>query len=234
MAEPESLRDVAQARAPFSAWLGIVLLFALFGVIVLALIGPSVRKDHYEEERAKKRVEYLKGLREQDNKTLTTYGWVEKEKGSAHIPIDRAMHLMVAELAAKKPAAAYAVAPDLTASPAAAPAPPASAPVASPKVSPAPSASLTPASGTSSSTAPSPLPKMKENEGPQSEIHLQPAAAANPPNVAPGTQPGAAATPHASPGVPTSKPAVSPTGTPNQKAPGSPLPVAGQTPSTLR
>jgi hypothetical protein len=122
MAATESLRQVAQARAPLSVWFGIVLLFALFGVIVLAIIGPSQRGSDYEEARAKKRVENLKTLREEADKSLTTYGWIDKTKGLAHIPIERAMELTVAELAKQKPAPAGPVAAPETQSPAGAPA----------------------------------------------------------------------------------------------------------------
>lgn len=110
MTETESLRQVAQGRTPLSAWLGILLLFMLFGAIVLALLGPSARTDNYEQNRAKKRVDLLKTLREEDIKALTAYGWIDKAKGSARIPIDRAMQLMAVELAQKKPAPAYPIA----------------------------------------------------------------------------------------------------------------------------
>jgi hypothetical protein len=110
MTTPETLREIAHTRAPFSAWLGVVLLFVLFGVIVLAIIGPSPRRDDYEIKRAKARAEKLKTLREEDAKALTTYGWINKDKGVARIPIERAMELTVTELAQKKPAPAYAIA----------------------------------------------------------------------------------------------------------------------------
>src|SRR6266513_1082153 len=106
MADTESLRQVARSRAPLSTWFGIVLLFALFGVIVLAVIGPAPRESDYEETRAKKRVDNLKTLREEAAKALTTYGWIDKNKGVARIPIERAMKLTVAELARQKPASA--------------------------------------------------------------------------------------------------------------------------------
>ena len=122
MAATESLRQVAQARAPLSVWFGIVLLFALFGVIVLAIIGPSQRGSDYEEARAKKRVENLKTLREEADKSLTTYGWIDKTKGLARIPIERAMELTVAELAKQKPAPAGPIAAPETQAPAGAPA----------------------------------------------------------------------------------------------------------------
>jgi hypothetical protein len=38
------------------------------------------------------------------------YGWVDKNKGVAHIPIPRAMQLTMAELQAKKPMAAGPIA----------------------------------------------------------------------------------------------------------------------------
>ena len=110
MATTESLREIAHTRAPFSAWLGVVLLFVLFGVIVLATIGPSPRMDDYEIKRAKAREEKLKTLREEDTKALMTYGWIDKNKGVARIPIERSMELTVTELSQRKPAPAYAIA----------------------------------------------------------------------------------------------------------------------------
>jgi hypothetical protein len=99
MADTESLRQVAHSRAPLSTWFGIVMLFALFGIIVLAVIGPAPRGSDYEETRAKKRVGNLKTSREEATKAQTTYGWIDKNKGVARIPIERAMKLTVAELA---------------------------------------------------------------------------------------------------------------------------------------
>ena len=106
MADPTSLRRIAHSPAPFSTWLGVVLLFILFGVIVLAVIAPSPRGSDYEQMRANKRMERLKTLREQNEKELTTYAWVDKNKGVARIPINRAMELEVSELAQRKPAPA--------------------------------------------------------------------------------------------------------------------------------
>ena len=165
MAETESLRQVAHARAPLSAWFGIVLLFALFGVIVLAIIGPTPRGTDYEETRAKKRVENLKTLREEADKALTTYGWIDKNKGVARIPVERAMELTVADLAKLKPAPAGPIATpeaQATAGAAASPAPASPAPVgspqpggASPAASPSTQASASP-SPAAQSSPPSP------------------------------------------------------------------------------
>ena len=163
MAETESLRQVVHSRAPLSTWLGIVLLFALFGVIVLAVIGPAPRGSDYEETRAKKRAELLKTSREEAEKALTTYGWIDKNKGVARIPIERAMELTVAEQAQQKPAPAGPVAtPEPQAQPAASPAgapqPGAAPPVASPSGQ-APTAASSPApTSPSQATQPSPIP----------------------------------------------------------------------------
>jgi hypothetical protein len=195
MANEESLRQVAQSRAPFSTWLGIVLLFALFGVIVLAIIGPAPRGDSYEQTRAKKRVDNLQKLRKEDVEALTTYAWVDKNKGLARIPIERAMELTVAELAQKKPAPA--------------------GPIATPQP---PSAPASPSSAAASSASPqaSTPPKATSVAGPQSENRGQPAAATNPAPAKPATQPGASATPAAVPVVPPAKSAGSPSATPVQ------------------
>ncbi|PYJ13970.1 MAG: hypothetical protein DME93_01525 [Verrucomicrobia bacterium] len=159
MVETESIRQIAHSRAPLSTWLGIVFLFALFGLIVLAIIGPTPRGSDYEETRAKKRMENLKTVREDADKALNTYIWVDKNKGVVRIPISRAMQLTVAELAQKKPAVAGPIA---TPQAQATAAPGSPAPVGSPKPgaaqpagSPsAPAASPSPAAQTAASASP--------------------------------------------------------------------------------
>src|SRR5438132_12812358 len=99
MADTESLRQIAHSRAPLSTWLGVVLLFALFGVIVLAVIGPMPRGSDYEETRAKKGMETLKTVREYTKRALNTNAWIDKKKGAVRIPISLAMKLTTAELA---------------------------------------------------------------------------------------------------------------------------------------
>ena len=215
MPDAESLHQVAQSRAPLSTWVGIVLLFALFGVIVLAIIGPAPRGSNYEETRAKKRAEALKTTRDEATKALTTYGWIDKNKGTAHIPIDRAMELTVAELAQKKPAPAGPIA-----------APEAQAPAA-------PANAAAPPAAPSASPQPSGAPKPAQVAGPTSEIRRQPAAAINPPSAPPGTQPGASAPPTGSPPPPAAgqpNPGGSPPANPTASPAGSPSPVPEKTP----
>ncbi|SRR6266498_3790990 len=152
MADTESLRQVVHSRAPLSTWFGIVLLFALFGVIVLAVIGPAPRESDYEQTRAKKRMENLKTSREEAAKALSTYGWIDKNKGIARIPIERAMELTITELAQQKPAPAGPIA---TPEPQAQPAAPGSV-----QASPAPAGSPQPSpqAGAAATSPAAPLP----------------------------------------------------------------------------
>ena len=168
MADPESLRQVVHSRAPLSTWFGIVLLFALFGVIVLAVIGPAPRGSDYEETRAKKRMENLKASRDDATKALTTYGWIDKNKGVARIPITRAMELTVAQLAQQKPAPAGPIAtpePQATAAP----------------VSPAPAGSPQPGAARASVSHPAQAPASPPPPAGQSSPgSLSPAPAKSP------------------------------------------------------
>jgi hypothetical protein len=106
----ETLVHPEQPRFLLSAWLWAVVLFVFFGAIVAIAFGAMHRGSTYEEERAKARAEKLKTAREEWSKTLTTYGWVDKGKGVAHIPIDRAMELALGDLQSKKPAPAGPIA----------------------------------------------------------------------------------------------------------------------------
>src|SRR4029077_10059783 len=144
---------------------------ALFGVIVVAVIGPGPRGDTYERIRAEDRVKKLKDVRDEDAKALTSYAWVDKNKGTVRLPIDRAMELTVADLANKKPAPAYAIA--------------------------APESSAAPGGAASASPAPSVSPQADEtpNQPPGAaqipHAREHPPAAITPPAVQPSTQPGA-------------------------------------------
>ncbi|MDP9003479.1 MAG: hypothetical protein M3N12_01665 [Verrucomicrobiota bacterium] len=198
----------------FSTWVGVVLLFAFFGLLALVVLGAAPRGTKYEKTRAKARVEKLKTLNEQNTNALKTYAWVDKTKGTVRIPINDAMKLTVAELSQKKPAPAN--------------------PIATPDAhSPAPTTATAP---TTASPAPSPsaaasgTPKPTAVKGPNSENANQAAAANNPPPAPPGTQPGPSTAPAASPPSAPAKAATSPSPKASPSAPGTPLPVRGKTP----
>jgi hypothetical protein len=204
----ETLAHPEQPHFLFSAWLWAVVLFVFFGAIVAIAFGAMHRGSTFEEDRAKARAEKLKTAREEWSKTLTSYGWIDKGKGVAHIPIDRAMELTLADLQSKKPVPAGPIATPEPVAAAGAPQP------SNPPNAAAPRSSATPAPVSIT--------------GPHSENRGQPAGAANPPSAQMGTQPGASATPVAAPQTHSEVPPVSPTVTPMQQPPGTPLPIPGK------
>jgi hypothetical protein len=199
------------ARPPisFGAWLGIVLLFLFFGIFVFVLVAATPHGNNYEEKRAKAREEKLKTARDAASKELNSYAWVDKGKGVARIPIDRAMQLTLRDLASKKPEPAN--------------------PIATPAEVAAPAASP-PAPAVSPAATPSATPKPKAVEGPESENRNQPAAAGNPPGAISGTQPGPGMTPGASASPPSGQPAPSPSSMPEHSSPGTPTPAPAKSP----
>src|ERR1700730_7179286 len=213
--DTQTLRQVAQARTPFSVWLGVVLLFLMFGLIVLGVMGPAPRGSDFERKRAANREAKLKTQREQDTAALTTYAWIDKNKGTVRIPIERAMELAMIDLARKKPSPAGPIATPTPPATSSAPAAPSG--VATPPAAPAPAGS----------PVPSATPKEAAVEGPGSRA--QPAAGPTPAGAAPGTQPGASASPAASlPAAAVPPSPAPPLATPS--APGTPLPVRGKSP----
>ncbi len=227
MTQPEPLQHY-QPRSTFSTWVGVVLLFAFFGMLAFVALKASPRGNDYEKKRAKVRAEKLDAAQKENLTALTTYRWVDKTKGIARIPIDHAMQLMLVELPAKKPAAAGPIA---AASPSAAPQ---TSPAPSAATSPAPKATASPAASASATPAASPsastTPKPTSVTGHNSEAHNQPAAAINPPPAPPNTQPGPNTSPAASAPPAPAKAQVSPSPSASPSAPGTPLPVRGKTP----
>ncbi len=205
-----------QPRSTFGTWIGIVLLFALFGVFVWVVMGAMPRGDDYEQKRSQARREKLKTAREEYQKASEGYGWVDKEKGVARIPVQRAMEVAMADLAQRKPMPANPIEPG-----------------AGDKVGQQATAPMAPSPGPVSTPQPETTPKATAVTGKDSENRGQPAAANNPPDAAPGTQPGPNATPAASPPAPSSRAqpgSADPGPTPEQKAPGENLPVRGRDP----
>jgi hypothetical protein len=201
-----------QPRGIFSTWLGVVLLFAFFALLALVVLKAAPRGTNFEKKRAEARTKKLEDAQKENLTALTSYAWVDKAKGTARIPVDQAMQIMLVELPNKKPAAAGPIAG----------ASPSAAPATSPGASPSPAATA---------AAPPAADGAKPTPGAGGhEPEHQPAAATNPPPAPPNTQPGPNNTPAASaPPAPAKAPVnASPTAAP--AAPGTPLPVRGKTP----
>jgi hypothetical protein len=201
----------AAARPPilFGAWLGVVLLFLFFGIFVFVLVAATPHGNNYEQKRAEAREKKLNDARKAATQELNSYAWVDKGKGVARIPINRAMQLTLRDLASKKPEPAN--------------------PIATPAEAAAPAASP-PAPAVSPAAAPSATLKPKAVEGPESENRNQPAAAGNPPGAISGTQPGPGMIPGASASPSNGQHAVLPSPMPEQNPPGTPAPTPAKSP----
>jgi len=74
----------------------ILLIAGIFGA--LWLNGSSSATDQEDAERSAVRVKNLAELQASDTAALTTYGWNDRTKGIVHIPITKAMELVLPTL----------------------------------------------------------------------------------------------------------------------------------------
>jgi hypothetical protein len=81
----------------------LLLLFACLSWYLAMQRQPLAPTD---KERQEQRVKNLADLTAENQKTLTSYRWIDKEKGIVGIPIDRAMELELVDLGGKHPHAA--------------------------------------------------------------------------------------------------------------------------------
>src|SRR5215469_1858890 len=110
----------------------LVMLLVFVGLVWIVFLQKEAIPTSTEQTRAE-RLKNLAQLNADNQKTLTTYHWVDKSKGIVGIPINRAMELVLKDLDANHPDAAGPVNPP-QASPTPAPA------AANQQATPAPSA----------------------------------------------------------------------------------------------
>jgi hypothetical protein len=133
---------------------GAFVLFALFALGVQWMLSSGDPASYDEEAiRAKERYDILAKIEEENKALITGYGWADQAQGTVRIPLERAMELTVARLAAQgEPRPAYPVDPNVPLGSAVKPGglaaaqptpPPFHAPAAAPE--PAPDQAATPA-----------------------------------------------------------------------------------------
>ena len=200
MADVTSPPTAARPPISFGAWLGVVLLFLFFGIFVFVLVAATPHGNNYEQKRAEAREKKLNDARNAATQELNSYAWVDKGKGVARIPINRAMELTVADLAQKKPAPA--------------------GPIATPAAQTAPAgAAPAPAAPQGAAVSSSPA-EAAAKAGPPSSGAAQPAQTA-PAGASSAPPPGAAVASSPSSGAASTSPATQP----SPQAPTSPAPA---------
>jgi hypothetical protein len=105
----ETSPSISQRRHPYLP--GLWLATGFLGLASLAfLLRPlGVTSNTVTESAAKVRLEKLAKLRQEQEKLADSYGWIDKSKGIGHIPISKAMDLIVPELRSAPPRPAYAI-----------------------------------------------------------------------------------------------------------------------------
>ena len=156
---------------------------AAFVIVAAIFVIPLAWKkpvNEVENKRAAQRYETRAKLEAEAQEKLNSTGWVDKAKGTVHVPIAEAMTMIVAELTAKKPAPSSvkveAPLPMPVADPASNEPPPAALPSAPQG---ADTARFTPPAAAAPAPA-APAPAVEKPAAPPA-----PAAPANPPPPAP-------------------------------------------------
>lgn len=112
------MSDVTSHPSSRAFWLsvaGIIGCFLVFAIVLFVAgipgrsSGGTVPVKMTEEDRLAarlytpaERAQFLAELRIKEDHALTSYQWIDKEKGTVRLPIDRAMELVVRDAQAKK------------------------------------------------------------------------------------------------------------------------------------
>ena len=96
---------------------GLVIILLFVGLAIF-LVSQRQNIPTVDEQTAEVRLKNLAELNAENQRVLSQYHWIDKNKGVVGIPINRAMDLVLAQLQANRPHAAGPINP-----PAASPAP---------------------------------------------------------------------------------------------------------------
>ena len=88
----------------FVVFLGIAAAFVVVAAVFAGSLAMPEPVNEVEQKRAAQRFETRTKLEAEALEKLNSLGWVDKAKGTVHVPIATAMSMVVAELTAKKPA----------------------------------------------------------------------------------------------------------------------------------
>ena len=83
-------------------FVGLVLVLLIGGLIAL-VVWQRQGIPTYDEQRRELRLKNLAELNAENQRILTQYHWVDKNKGIVGLPIERAMQLVLSDLQASRP-----------------------------------------------------------------------------------------------------------------------------------
>ncbi len=174
---------------PKKARFGFPYLWTLLGFALVAglalLQRPGGGESSYDEKRKQERLHRLSALQKEEAIALTTYGWVNKEKGIVRVPVETAMQLALNDLQNRKATATEIKAEDISTSlvpPYLQPAAPAeaapAADAATPAAEAAPASEAAPAGAGEAAPAAAATPETPAAPAPEAPAAPAPEAAA--------------------------------------------------------
>ena len=87
-------------NVPIGAVIGIVgVILTFVSIVLLQALFFYMQEDEMDRKVYRQTNEELRSLTAAQMETLNSFGWVDQTNGVAHIPIDRAMDLIVSEAA---------------------------------------------------------------------------------------------------------------------------------------
>ena len=105
----DSPHSISERRHPYLPGLWLAAGFLGLASLAFLLRPAGVTPDTILEKAAMQRWEKLQKLKSDQEKESTSYGWIDKEKGIAHIPVAKAMEIMTLKLRAEDPRPAYPI-----------------------------------------------------------------------------------------------------------------------------
>ena len=105
----EKSTSISQRSHPYLPGLWLATGFLGLASLAFILRPWGTTPNTVTEAAAKVRLEKISKLRLEQDKLANSYGWVDKTKGIVHIPISKAMEIIVADLRTNKPHAAYPI-----------------------------------------------------------------------------------------------------------------------------
>jgi hypothetical protein len=105
----EKSTSISQRSHPYLPGLWLATGFLGLASLSFFLRPWGVTPNTVTEAAAKVRLEKISKLRLEQDKLANSYGWVDKTKGISHIPISKAMEIIIADLRTNKPHAAYPI-----------------------------------------------------------------------------------------------------------------------------
>jgi hypothetical protein len=97
MAQPDDVKTAAVARVVL---LGTILVMAI--ILLLDVVTAVVVRQQLRQDEAEPAVTRLDKARTRQQARLAEYRWVDEKAGRVAVPVDRAMELVIDDLAAGK------------------------------------------------------------------------------------------------------------------------------------